>query len=189
MKAALTVALALAALLAVAGVAGYAFVSHGTASSATPAAAPGSTGMGTLDVSIQDAPAANFSHVYVTFDQIAVHPADAGNASDWQTMNLTLRTIDLAAVQNVPQIIGNASLQVGEYTQLRIVVKSAEGVMTNGEKVNFTVPSGELMTADPFNITLGQTTSLTIDIDLARSIVQAGSTWIFTPVLGSVEIS
>jgi hypothetical protein len=188
MKATLTVALALAALLAVAGVAGYALVSHGSALSGSPAANPGSAGMGTLDVSIQDAPAANFSHVYVTFDQIAVHPAD-GNASDWQTVNLTERTIDLASVKNVPQLLGNANLKAGTYTQLRIVVQSAQGVMVNGTKVNFTVPSGELKTADAFNITLGQTTSLTIDINLARSIVEAGNTWIFTPVLGSVQIS
>ena len=53
MKATLTVALALAALLTVAGVAGYALVSHGTAAST---AAPGSAGTGTLDVSIRDAP-------------------------------------------------------------------------------------------------------------------------------------
>ncbi len=185
MKATLTVTLALAALLAVAGVAGYALVSHGPAAST----APGSTGVGTLDVAIQDAPAANFSNVYVTFDQIAVHPADAGNASDWQTVNLTQRTVDLAAVKSVPQLLGSATLPVGEYTQLRIVVQSAQGVMTNGTKVNFIVPSGELKTADPFNITLGQTTSLTIDINLARSIVDANGTWIFTPVIGSVQLS
>ncbi len=188
MKATLTVALALAALLAVAGVAGYALVSHGTALSATPAAAPGSAGVGTLDVAIQDAPAANFTSVFVTFDQIAVHPAGS-NDSAWKTVNLTTRTVDLESVKSVPQILGSASLPVGSYTQLRIVVRSAQGVMANGTKVNFTVPSGELRTADPFNITLGQTTTLTLDINLARSIVEAGSTWIFTPVLGSVQMS
>jgi len=184
MKATLTVALALTALLAMAGVAGYAFVSHGAAPSAT---APVAGGMGTLDVAIQDAPAANFSHVYVTFDQIAVHPADAGNASDWQTVNLTEKTVDLASVQSVPQLLGSATLPVGEYTQLRIVVQSVQGVMANGTKVNFTVPSGELRTTDPFNITLGQTTSLTVDVDLARSIAYADGRWIFTPVIGSIR--
>lgn len=124
----------------------------------------------------------------MTFDLIAVHPADAGNASDWQTVNLTQRTVDLAAVQDVPQLLGNATLQAGTYTQLRIVVQSAQGVMTNGTQVNFTVPSGELMTADAFNVSVGQTTSLTVDIDLARSIVDAGNVWLFTPVLGSVQI-
>ncbi len=188
MKATLTVALALAALLGMAGVAGYAFVSHGSALSAPPAAAPGSTGVGTLDVAIQDAPSANFTHVYVTFDQIAVHPDD-GNASDWMTVNLTEKTVDLASTSSVPQLLGSANLPVGSYTQLRIVVQSVEGVMTNGTKVNFTVPSNELKTSDPFNITLGHTTSLTVSVDLSRSIVQAGTMWIFTPVIGSVQLS
>ncbi len=186
MKATLTVALALAGLLALAGVAGYALVSHGMSPSG---ASTGTAGMGTLDVSIQDAPATNWSHVYVTFDQIEVHPADGANASDWQTVNLTQRTVDLESLRSVSALVGTSTLKAGTYTQLRIDVISAQGVMTNGTKVNFTVPSGELKTADAFNITTGQTTSLTIELDLSRSIVQAGTTWIFTPVLGSVQIS
>lgn len=185
MKATLTVALALAALLAVAGVAGYALVAHGTPSSGAAA----TSGMGTLDVSIQDSPAANWSHVFVTFDQIAVHPADGGNASDWQTVNLTQRTVDLESVKTVSALLGSATLKAGAYTQVRIVVISVRGVMANGTDVNFTVPSGELKTAEAFNITTGETTSLTIDMNLSRSIVEAGSEWIFTPVLGSVQVS
>ena len=60
--------------------------------------------------------------------------------------------------------------------------------MTKCTQVNFTGPSGELMPADAFNVSVGQTTSLTVDIDLARSIVDAGNVWLFTPVLGSVQI-
>lgn len=182
MKTSLTLALALAGLLAVAGVAGYTFVANG----AYMRNAPSATGMGTLDVSLQDAPAANWTHVYVTFDQIAVHPEDA-NASEWQTVNLTQKTVDLASLTGISELVGSASLKAGTYTQLRIVVESVRGVMTNGTQVNFVVPSGELKTADAFNITLGQTTNLTIDMNLSQSIVQAGSEWIFTPVLGPVE--
>lgn len=179
-----TVALTVAALVAVAGVAGYALLGPGVA----PSGAPGN-GVGTLDVYLQDAPAANWSHVYVTFDVIQVHPADAGNASDWTNVSLAQRTVDLASLKSVSSLVGSATLKAGMYTQLRIVVASASGEMTNGTKVSFTVPSGELKTADPFNITTGQVTGLTIDINLSRSIVDAGSTWIFTPVLGSVRAS
>ncbi len=186
MKATLTVALTLAGLLALAGVAGYAVVSHGLSPSGASA---GTTGFGTLDVSVQDAPAANWSNVYVTFDQIAVHPADAANASDWQTVNVTQKTVDLESLKSVSALVGSAKLPAGTYTQLRIVVLSVQGVMTNGTEVNFTVPSGELKTADAFNLTTGQATSLTLDINLARSIVDANGTWIFTPVLGQVEVS
>ena len=75
------------------------------------------------------------------------------------------------------------------YTQLRVVMGSATGVMENGTKVDFIVPSGELKTDDPFNVTVGQTASLTLDIDLSRSIARADSQWLFVPVLGSVKES
>ncbi len=186
MKATLAVALALAALLGMAGVAGYALVSHGFAPSGATAA---SGGVGTLDVAMQDAPSANFTHVWVTFSQIAVHPADAGNASDWEPMNVTQRTVDLESLNTVSALIGTATLKAGMYTQLRIVVQSVQGELQNGTKVNLTVPSGELKTADAFNITTGATTSLTIEMDLGRSIHETDGTWIFTPVLGAVQIS
>lgn len=201
MRATLTLALALAALVAVAGVAGYAVMSH---SFAPTGAAAGNVGtVGTLDVVMQDAPAANWSHVYVTYSVLQVHMADtgndtsgagnlsasAGNTSEWSNVSLVQRTVDLASTTSVASLLGSATLKAGMYTQLRIVVQSVQGVMTNGTKVTFVVPSGELKTADAFNITVGQTTSLTVSLDLSRSIVQAGSTWIFTPVLGSIQTS
>lgn len=104
-------------------------------------------------------------------------------------MSLAQRTIDLASKTSLATLLGSATLKTGTYTQLRIVVQSVQGEMTSGTKVNFVVPSGGLKTADAFNITVGQTTTLTIDIDLSRSIVEAGNTWIFTPVLGSIQTS
>lgn len=183
----LTLAFVLAAVLAAASVAGYAVVTHDVAPTS---AAAGNVGtVGTLDVLIRDTPAPDWSHVYVTFDQIAVHPPDAGNASDWQPTNVRQRTVDLTSTRSLAAPIGSTTLKAGTYTQLRIVVESAQGVVTNGTKVNFTVPSGELKTADAFHITTGQTTSLTINVDLSLSIVEAGNTWILAPVPGSVQTS
>jgi len=36
---------------------------------------------------------------------------------------------------------------------------------------------------------VGQTTSLTLDIDLSRSIVHADSKWLFVPVISAVQES
>lgn len=200
MRATLALALTLAALVAVAGVASYAFVTQ----SAVPTGSAGDAGtVGTLNVLMQDAPASNWSHVYVTYSVLQVHMAATGNetpdngsmsasadiAGEWSNVSLVQRTIDLASTTSVASLLGSATLKTGMYTQIRLVVQSVQGVMTNGTTVNFVVPSGELKTADGFNITVGQTTSLTIQIDLSRSIVQAGNTWIFTPVLGSVQTS
>ena len=102
-------------------------------------------------------------------------------------MDVSARTVGLESVKSVPELPGSASLPVGSDTQLRIVVQSVRGVIEDGTKVNFTVPSGELRTADSFNITLGQSTRLILDINFARWTVEAGNVWIFTPVLGSVH--
>ncbi len=117
-----------------------------------------------------------------------MHVADAGNDSGWIPVTDVPTTVDLMSVKTVSALLGSASLKPGDYTQLRLNVTSVNGVMANGTTVTFTVPSGVLRTDDPFNITTGETTSLTLSFDLSRSIVDAGGRWIFTPVLGSVQL-
>ncbi len=178
-------ALALVIVIALVGVAGYVFVAHG----ALPfGSTPSSSNPGTLNVYVKDTEA-NWTHVNVTFSSVQVHPANDTNESDWKTITLKETTVDLASLKNVSELLGTASLSPGMYTQIRINVTAATGVMSNGTKVNFTVPSGVLRTDQPFNVTSGGTTGLTIDIDLARSIVDAAGVWYFTPVLGSVQMS
>ncbi len=186
MKASIATALGIAALLAVAGVAGYAVVGHG-ALFPSSGAASGNGGMGTLDVYVKDAPA-NWTHVYVTFDKVSVHAADQGNESGWHNVTVT-KTVDLAALTQVSALLGSEQLPAGMYTQLRLEVTKVVGVMSNGTQYAFTVPSGELRTDDPFNITVGQTTSLTLDVDLSRSIVWTMEGYLFLPVLGPVKVS
>ncbi len=188
MRPTLTMALVVAALVAVAGVAGYAVVAHGIAPSG---AASETTSVGTLNVYMQDAPAHNttWSHIDVTFNMVQVHVADAGNDSGWITVRDVPTTVDLMSVKTVSALLGSSSLKAGDYTQLRLNVTSATGTMANGTTVEFFVPSSMLRTDDPFNITTGQSTSLTLNLDLSRSIVDAAGRWIFTPVLGSVQLS
>jgi hypothetical protein len=61
--------------------------------------------------------------------------------------------------------------------------------MEDGTIVNFTVSSGALKTTHPFNVTADHTETLTLDFDLAHSIVQKDTGWIFKPVLGSISSS
>lgn len=178
-------ALALVILVAIAGVAGYVFVARG----ALPfGGSPSVASDGTLNVYVKDG-AGDWSRVYVTFSEVQVHPANDTNESDWKTIPLQQTSVDLVSLKNVSALLGSASLSPGIYTQIRINVTAAQGVMTNGTEVNFTIPSGMLQTDRPFNITSGGTTGLTLDIDLRRSIVEADGVWIFTPILASVQMS
>jgi hypothetical protein len=189
MKPTLIVASVVATILAVAGVAGYTFVGHGSLPFAP--APSGAVGVGTLNVYVMDAPPAdvNWSHVYVTFSLLQAHRANASDESGWHNITVTQSTVDLLSVRTVSALLGSSSLPAGTYTQLRIVVDKAWGVTTTGAMHNFTVPSGDLRTTHPFNVTTGELASVTLDIDLSRSIHGTAMGFLFTPVIGSVETS
>jgi len=140
---------------------------------------------GTVSIFIKDAPA-DWKHVNVTFSEIRIHQADTGNESGWQTLPIKNATMDLLSLTNVSALLAYSNVPAGKYTQIRIVVASATGVMVNGTSVAFNVPSGEMKTTHSFNVTAGQMKTLTLDIDLEHSIVHNSQGWTFKPVLGAV---
>lgn len=140
---------------------------------------------GTVSIYVKDLPD-EWTHVNVTFSEVRIHQADAGNDSGWHTLDLEQQTVDLAVLTNMSELLASGNVSVGKYTQIRIVVVAVTGTMEDGTIVNFTVPSGELKTTHPFNVTAGHTETLTLDFDLAHSIVQKDTGWIFKPVLGSI---
>ncbi len=143
---------------------------------------------GALEVRVQD-DVGNWSHVYVTFTKVWAHEAGKSDDVGWDSVTLTQRTMDLASLVNVSELLASAKFAPGKFTEIRLAVISASGVMIDGSTHLFTVPSGDVKTTTPFEIVSGRTTTLTVDINLARSIVQSGSEWIFTPVLGRVTVT
>ncbi len=141
---------------------------------------------GTVKLYVKDT-SGIWAHVNVTFSEVQIHGSGA-NAS-WINVSFAGgRTIDLAVLIDVSALLADGKVRAGNFTQIRIVVESATGVMTNGTAVTFNVPSGELKTTKPFSVVAGKTTTLTVDIDLSRSIVQNANGWTLTPVLGSIEV-
>jgi hypothetical protein len=147
-----------------------------------------STSTGKVSIMVKDLPE-DWTHINVTFSEASIHQASDANNSGWHNLTLTRQTIDLASLVNISELLASDNVGPGKYTQVRIVVESVVGTMIDGSVVNFTVPSGVLKTNHPFNVTAGQTTTLTLDIDLSHSIVHNSSGWIFKPVLGSVTSS
>jgi hypothetical protein len=142
---------------------------------------------GTVSIYVKDDPAM-WSHINVTFSEVKVHSSDDNGS--WMTLSIKNGTLDLIALSNVSALLASGEIPAGNYTQIRLVVISVTGMMTNGTSVTFTVPSGELKTTHPFNVTAGATNRLTLEFDLDRSIVQTGNgEWKFTPVLGAVRES
>lgn len=140
---------------------------------------------GTVSIYVKDSPA-DWKHINVTFSEVKIHQADAGNDSGWQTLSIKSGTMDLLRLTNVSELLASSNVTNGKYTQIRIVVISAAGMMFNGTSVVFIIPSGELKTNYPFNVTSGLTKILTLDINLKQSIVHNSQGWIFKPVLGAV---
>ncbi len=163
------IAVAIAATVAIAGIAAYVYVYQGS-----------------INVAVRDASGA-WSHVWVTFTQVWVH--EDGKAEDvgWHNLTVAQASIDLASLVNVSELLASARVGPGKYTEIRILVIAATGQLTDGTNVVFSVPSGDVKAVTPFEIRSGATTTLTVDIDLARSIVMNGTGWTFTPVLGQIS--
>lgn len=98
--------------------------------------------------------------------------ADDGAASSWVTIVNATQTIDLKQFQgDARAFLGSENITAGKYTQIRIYVDEAYG-LSNGTRVDFTVPSGALKIVRPWTVEAGLVTELTVDFELDRSIVK-----------------
>ncbi|HEX9339802.1 MAG TPA: DUF4382 domain-containing protein [Thermoplasmata archaeon] len=164
-------ALALVVVVVLGGIAAYYFLYEGA-----------------VAVSVKDAPMSTWSHVNVTFSGVQIHESGKDNAS-WVTVFSGSKTVDLAALTNVSELLGSTRLAPGHYEQIRISVVSATGVdAATGQSVTFMVPpdNATAKIAGQFTISSGQTTTVTVDFALSRCIRQVNGTWEFDPVLGQI---
>jgi hypothetical protein len=149
----------------------------GAPSSSGGSANPAQTGTG---------PFSEAEALLVTFSSVSVHRADGDS---WQTVSNTSRTCDLKKLEGPVDLLGVASLPVGKYTQVRLVVSSANiyfdtksagspcaASMTPpaGDSAPVEIPSGEVKLNHEFTLTSAGTTML-LDFDGDRSVRQTGS--------------
>jgi len=146
--------------------------------------------LGTLGVSLTDAPACGFDAVNVTVSKVRVHQsATAGDTdSGWSEIVLSpARKINLLNLTNgTLDALGQTSLAAGHYTQLRLVLDANTG---NG-LANSVVPSGgtaEVSLETPsavqsgikltneFDVAAGQRVDLVLDFDACKSVVTRGN--------------
>ena len=135
---------------------------------------------GTLSMAITDARPtlpAGIVQVLVTIDEVSVH--QSGGA--WVSVPLaqTPFTIDLLQFTDghTTQLVPQATLTSGKYTQVRLGVQSATIVTDTGAQIQVEIPSGDLKTAEnfDFDVTGGGAIDLTVDFDLSQSLVATGS--------------
>jgi len=146
---------------------------------ATPTTATGERA-GTLEVRVTDAPDPDVSSVFVTVEGVEVHRADPG---EWRRVVEGPVTFDLVALTGVEAVLGSEPLEAGRYTQVRLDVNSVD-VTRSGVTAEAEVPSGTLKLVGTFVLEPDETTIITLDFDLEKSLVQrGGQTPLFKPVV------
>jgi len=147
---------------------------------------------GTVGVAVTDKPTEDYSAVMVTFSRAAIHKSGDNESGGWMDIANTTHTIDLLALHanQTSEALGFAKVDAGRYQQVRVYVDKVEATKkSDGSKVTMTVPSGVLRTSKSFEVKAGGNTTLTLEIDLDRSINCNGDDCKFSPVLGKVEAS
>jgi Domain of unknown function (DUF4382) len=150
---------------------------------------------GTVHFAITDAPTDDYSSVNVTISRVAVHRsqgADANDTTGWITLVDEAHTVDLIALHenNTAETLGFAQLTAGHYQQLRFYIDNVVATQrSDGAEVEMTVPSGVIRTSGNFDVEAGGNTTLTLEIDLDRSISCNANGCRFSPHIGRVESS
>lgn len=155
--------------------------------------APSTAPTGTLVVKVMDQPPKKdaVTNVFITFSAVKVHKTseDANATVDeasWIPVSSQEKMVDLLAIKNAAQVLGEAKLTEGKYTQIRLDIKEARASV-GGSNVPLSTPSDRIRIVKPFTITAGKTTTLTIDLD-GDKIMDAAGKGRLTPVVGKVMV-
>ncbi len=192
-----------------------------------------STAMGTVMVSISDPPSCknpngNFDHVYITVTSVQanIDSNATDSSSGWQELAPQLATqpmqIDLfSSVQTncVLAQLGSASLPVGSYQQIRLLLLSNTPVasaalpstnacagngyncvvlsdssiheldLSSQANTGLKIPPGQIV-GGPIQVSAGQSVDLNIDFNACASLLQEGNgQWRLKPALTAGQIS
>lgn len=170
---------------------------------------------GNLRLMITDSPFGEATALHVTFSEVRAHRADG--AGGWITVPFagtpaaTSRTCNLKKLEGPFDVLGVASLDAGQYTQLRLVVESATiyfggsataqgaclttlAAPSNGPTPvtshTLEIPSGEVKLIHPFELTSNGTTTIELDFDGDKSVHQTGNgRYRMTPVIKILAVN
>ena len=156
--------------------------------------------MGTVGVSLTDAPACGYDEVNVTVRKVRIHRSSAvpDTADGWADINLNPpRKINLLDLNNgILESLGETPLSAGQYTQVRLVLVANSGGTPANSVVLSSAPGVEVPVDTPSAVQSGiklvhafvvrgnERTDLVLDFDACKSIVKRGNgTYLLKPVI------
>ncbi|MES3013018.1 MAG: DUF4382 domain-containing protein [Pseudomonadota bacterium] len=146
--------------------------------------------LGTMRLSLTDAPACGFDAVHITVDRVRVHQSAGAADADtgWSEVVLNpAKRVDLLTLSNgVLEPLGQTDLPAGKYTQMRLVLAPntaaapfANAVTPTGDaETALTTPSAQqsgLKLNVNIDIPAGKVADFAIDFDACKSIVKRGN--------------
>ncbi len=124
----------------------------------------------------------DFDHLNVTFDMARIYQAvNNSTESNWTEVSLDNVTVDLTNLTSTNEtIVGNLSLDAGNYTKVELYVSQVLGVV-DGVEVDVRIPSGNLKIVGDFEVKTNDTMEFVFDIH----VVQKGrkAAYNLTPVI------
>ncbi|MDH5636599.1 MAG: DUF4382 domain-containing protein [Candidatus Bathyarchaeota archaeon] len=121
------------------------------------------TEKGNLVVLLTDAPV-DIDHLNITIDSLSVKLEN----ESWIDLPLVNDQdeiyFDLLALYNVTMKLSNAKIPVGNYTKMRMTIKTANATLANNETVDLTVPPGHIDVIIKFEIESDDVTVVLIDM-------------------------
>ena len=86
-----------------------------------------------------------------------------------------MTTFDLLKVKGIEEFFGEAEVEAGKYTQMRLIVDKAEVALGDNEPQEAEVPSQKLKFVRPFDVVPGEVTTILIDFDADKSVTVTGA--------------
>ncbi|UCE29640.1 MAG: DUF4382 domain-containing protein [Candidatus Bathyarchaeota archaeon] len=121
---------------------------------------------GTLAVLLIDSPV-NLTHLNVTLDSISAHRPGYDNET-WVSLafvgNATEVYFDLLALRDVAMNLSITEIPPGNYTMIKMHIKSANATYADGNTTDLDVPSEHIKVIIRFEIAEGETTTILIDM-------------------------
>ncbi len=142
---------------------------------------------GRIRIYLTDSPAL-FDAVNIVVTRVEVHRAGADSTSGWITIDSTTRTYNLLALTNgASAVLGDGTLEVGKYTQIRLIIGEGSTVDIGGVLFQLKIPGGMqtgIKLVHQFEIQPDALYELMLDFDASRSIHKDGpGTYILRPVI------